>query len=446
MAPNYEGTAIDFSTMSSGEIRDLVAAGSATNDLQGAADLMAKVAEKLTAACDDLHQLHRDYSSAHEGAAADATRDYLVRLAEPGLIGVGKFNLASTALQDQSTYFAKVTTDVAGQQDQAAVSHAATVYQDNTNHNLANWFQVFPPPTVAQPDSSIVAGSSVPDWPQGSGGADRTYPAPEATAVAGASGLGGPEAAGAGAVGAPGASSGVPGSGGAGAAVPPALAVGAAGTGSAAPGGRSGGSPTSGAGLGDRVSTLSPSEIDGAQAANSGSAGSLRTPAPSADGVSLGAPGYGGGASAFNGPGVRSSAGRTGWGTGEPEVGAPGTRGPGSGHPPGAGTTGAPGGRFGSGLSSEAVRGGATGGEGALQPRGGSGGSGGAMAEEAARSASPRGGGQSGMSHMPFMAGGPGSGGGGEEHARPVWLVEDDPESVWLSGLPPHGPGVIRPG
>jgi hypothetical protein len=27
-----------------------------------------------------------------------------------------------------------------------------------------------------------------------------------------------------------------------------------------------------------------------------------------------------------------------------------------------------------------------------------------------------------------------------------VWLVEDDPESVWLSGLPPHGPGVIRPG
>ncbi|MCU1625071.1 MAG: hypothetical protein JWP64_20, partial [Pseudonocardia sp.] len=78
MAPNYEGTAVDFSGMSIEQIRDPVIAGSATNDLQGAADLLAQVAEKLTAACDDLHQLHRDYSSAHEGAAADATRDYLV--------------------------------------------------------------------------------------------------------------------------------------------------------------------------------------------------------------------------------------------------------------------------------------------------------------------------------------------------------------------------------
>jgi hypothetical protein len=440
MASNYEGTAVDFTGRTIEDIRNPLIAGSATNDLQGAADLLAQVAEKLTAACDDLHQLHRDYSSAHEGAAADATRDYLVRLAEPGLIGVGKFNLASTALQDQSTYFAKVTTDVAGQEDQAAVSHAATVYQDNTNHNLANWFQVFPPPTVAQPDSSIVAGAPVPDWPPGSGGADRTPPAPEATAIAGASGGGAPEAAGFGAAAAPGASGGI-GSSGTGAVAPPAPAVGAAGTGSAASGGRSGGPTTSGAGLGDRVSTLSPSEIDDARATNSGSAGSLRTPAPSADGVSLGAPGYGGGASAFNSPGARSSVGRTTWGAGEPEVGAPGTRGFGSG--PGAGSSGAPGGRFGSGLSSEAVRGGTTGGEGPLPPRAGSGGP---VAEEAARSASPRGGGQSGMGHMPFMAGGPGSGGGGEEHARPAWLVEDDPESVWLSGLPPHGPGVIRPG
>jgi hypothetical protein len=438
MAPNYEGTAVDFSGMSIEDIRNPLIAGSATNDLQGAADLMAQVAQKLTAACDDLHELHRDYSSAHEGAAADATRDYLVRLAEPGLIGVGKFNLASTALQDQSTYFAKVTTDVAGQQDQAAVSHAATVYQDNTNHNLANWFQVFPPPTVAQPDSSIVAGSSVPDWPQGSGGADRTHSASEATAIAGAPGVGAPEAAGVNAAAAPGASGGI-GSGGTGAVVPP-LAVGAAGTGSAASGGRSGGSAARDAGLRDRVSTLSPSEIDAARATNSGSAGSLRTPAPSAADVSLG---YGGGVSASNSPGVRSSVGRTGRGVGESEVGVRGTRGPGSGHPPGAGPTGPPGGRFGSGLSAEAVRGGTTGGEGPLQPRGGSGGP---LVEEPPRSASPRGGGQSGMSHMPFMAGGPGSGSGGEEHARPAWLVEDDPESIWLSGLPPHGPGVIRPG
>jgi hypothetical protein len=40
-----------------------------------------------------------------------------------------------------------------------------------------------------------------------------------------------------------------------------------------------------------------------------------------------------------------------------------------------------------------------------------------------------------------------GAGGRGQDtaHPRPPWLVEEDPEAVWLSGLPPHGPAVIEP-
>ena len=49
-------------------------------------------------------------------------------------------------------------------------------------------------------------------------------------------------------------------------------------------------------------------------------------------------------------------------------------------------------------------------------------------------------------SHAPFM---PMGGAGGRvqdtEHRRPSWLVEDDPERFWMSGLPSHGPAVIEP-
>lgn len=33
----------------------------------------------------------------------------------------------------------------------------------------------------------------------------------------------------------------------------------------------------------------------------------------------------------------------------------------------------------------------------------------------------------------------------GHRTRRPSWLVEDDPEALWMSGLPPHGPAVIEP-
>lgn len=42
------------------------------------------------------------------------------------------------------------------------------------------------------------------------------------------------------------------------------------------------------------------------------------------------------------------------------------------------------------------------------------------------------------------MAGGAGGRDQGTEHQRPSWLVLDDPDGFWLSGLPPHGPAVIE--
>ncbi len=48
-----------------------------------------------------------------------------------------------------------------------------------------------------------------------------------------------------------------------------------------------------------------------------------------------------------------------------------------------------------------------------------------------------------GAGHIPRMAGGA-AGGQGSTHTRPSWLVQDDPESIWMSGLPPHGPAVIE--
>ena len=29
------------------------------------------------------------------------------------------------------------------------------------------------------------------------------------------------------------------------------------------------------------------------------------------------------------------------------------------------------------------------------------------------------------------------------EHTRPSWLLEDDPQAFWFSGIPEHTPGVI---
>ncbi|MCE3556171.1 hypothetical protein LWC33_32610, partial [Pseudonocardia sp. RS11V-5] len=47
-------------------------------------------------------------------------------------------------------------------------------------------------------------------------------------------------------------------------------------------------------------------------------------------------------------------------------------------------------------------------------------------------------------SHLPYVPAGAGGGRRGEPHPRPDWLVEDDPEGVWLADVPAYGPGVLR--
>jgi hypothetical protein len=46
--------------------------------------------------------------------------------------------------------------------------------------------------------------------------------------------------------------------------------------------------------------------------------------------------------------------------------------------------------------------------------------------------------------HVPFLGAAAGAA-RDEEHRRPSWLVEDDPEALWFGDLPPHVEPVIRP-
>jgi hypothetical protein len=83
-------------------------------------------------------------------------------------------------------------------------------------------------------------------------------------------------------------------------------------------------------------------------------------------------------------------------------------------------------------------------------PRGGSDTRGGAPRPLPAGEASPHGGTPQRTpgsgTQMPFMPmTGAGARGQDTEHRRPSWLVQDDPDSFWLAGLPPHWPAVIEP-
>jgi hypothetical protein len=44
---------------------------------------------------------------------------------------------------------------------------------------------------------------------------------------------------------------------------------------------------------------------------------------------------------------------------------------------------------------------------------------------------------------MPLMPGGAMATRPGESKARPDWLVEEDPEGVWLADVPDYGPPVL---
>ncbi len=61
----------------------------------------------------------------------------------------------------------------------------------------------------------------------------------------------------------------------------------------------------------------------------------------------------------------------------------------------------------------------------------------------AAATAAGRGpGGPGGYGGAPMMGAG-GAGGQEQVHTRPWWLLEDDPEAFWFTGIPEYGPPVI---
>lgn len=449
----YDGTQVDFGGKSAEEIRGPILASRGPGALHEAAATMSQVADQLEQVVEDLHLLRRDYSSSHEGAAAEATRDYLLKLAQPGLDGVRQFNLASSALQDQGTYFTAVYNEVAsahpppttdlppsarGKNIPAAVEwrepvfDAANRYQENTNHNLANWFQPFETPPAPQIDTSVHPAPTAPAWAHSSDasgiGPAAAGPAGGA-AVPGATTVPGPPATAPGSVGPPG-SSGTP----MGVLTAPAIGAGGRGSAGAVRPSSNGGSDTGVRPMGadaSRASTPAPTGSGSVRPVDG-----TRVAAPSTDRIPVGAPAHGGTPRARDvpRPGIGGRSGRVGGAA--PGLDRPGARGTGSAF--GAGQ----GGRPGFGAAADGIRAGVVHGEGPLQARPSGGGT---VAEEGARPAgSPRGG-SSATSSVPFMPGGSGAGRGGGEHPRPAWLVEDDPESLWLSGLPPHGPGVIRP-
>ncbi|MFC5997082.1 PPE domain-containing protein [Pseudonocardia hispaniensis] len=410
---DYPPTQLPFHTWSLREIRDPVLTGPGSGVLEAAAAVYTALAETLEKATDDLSAVLRAAQAGHEGAAADASARHIIQLAAAGQTGAAQARLAAMALEDQAAFHTRVRidmaalTDVAGPQDRASVHgpraeearvvavDAAERYQSNTNHNLTTTFQAFEPPVTPVPDVRTGPAPSGPLWSAGGGG--PVGPPSAVPPVAPAAG-GTPLDAGS-----PGAAS----------------ATGGAGTG--------GGGVASGAGTGAIAPPI--------------------TPAPSV------APS---GASARGGPREPESRlppGRAAAGTVAPHIVPPGPV-------PGPGVTGPalgarwpvdgsrPGGRTGDPRPAASAGEGSSGGSGALRGGGPTaprplGGPGPAGEPAPARGTGPAPRTTAGHPGVPMIPPGAVGRGDGAEHSRPSWLVEDDPERIWLADLPPHTIGVI---
>ncbi|MBW0117239.1 hypothetical protein I4J48_18530 [Pseudonocardia sp. KRD-169] len=67
----------------------------------------------------------------------------------------------------------------------------------------------------------------------------------------------------------------------------------------------------------------------------------------------------------------------------------------------------------------------------------------GAAASSSSGAQGPGTGSRSATGGTPFFPAAGAGRGEGSEHTRPSWLVEDDPQAYWFSGLPDHTAGVI---
>lgn len=458
MSEIYPGTNVPFESYALPDLHDPIVLGPGSDSLQTTSQVYSSLAETLDKAVGDLRAVLVKSQHAQQGQAADAARQHVLKVVSAGEVGAEHARLATYALQEQAAYFARARTDMQAAADAAATpvpdlppagkggvsppnpqvgvvaeqAHTVAVegahlYQNNSNHNLTYIFQGFDPPQIAAPDVSVGAQPQAPGWGGGSLGSGA-----HAVTPAGAAGGTGASTTGAGPGGL---ASVVPPSGGAGGSVtvPPNVDAPSASGSTLLPapagtGGRSGGAATPGG------STVKPgSAIPTPSAAAPSLPGGTpagRTP-PSAPRVGGPLP-----ATRLTPNPTDAEAGRSGWVPGQPWTSRPGTSFPGS-SLPGAGS-GDLAGRSAAGAP-EPKAGGVT------EPRSVSG----RPSTPGTGEPSPSATGSSSRTtngHTPLMPmGGAGGRGQDTEHRRPSWLVEDDPEALWMSGLPPHGPAVIEP-
>lgn len=436
----YNGTAVAFEGMTLPEIRDPVATGPGPGSMRAAEQALAEVSRKLADVNAELEALEREYADAHEGEAAEVTRMYLRKLGEPGRVGTVMFQLAARALGDQAEYYTVANRELAAlrtteafprmsgnphqvAEQQQSAAHVANRYQENSNANLTTAFQAFAPLTLPTPDTSAVAPATGPGWPPDGGAGVPAAPTAVATAPPGTGvspatpGMPAPVQSGPADVTTPGVAPATTPPG-------PAAASGRAGMPSVAP---VQGAPSAPAGAGRAPTSVAGLNRPGVPAAPPPPSGdrpfARRAPVELPPGV-LGpsAPRASGryGGAGTSAPSVRPiEGGRT---TARPTT-AP-TTAPTAAPPTTAPRTTAP--RIGEPAPrlapGERVRG----------------------ADPLAEQARPASAARSTSSHLPYMPAGVGGTRRGEPHPRPDWLVEDDPEGVWLADVPRYGPAVLR--
>lgn len=451
--PDYPTTAVPFADMPLHELRDPVVTGSGPGGVTTAAESYRQLGDLLRAASEELRVAMARAREAHEGGAAELAEQHVSRVVAVGELGAGQAQITAVALQDGAGFYARVRDDMNAlppvepadslreasrvQRDLTAnrelAVEAAQRYERNANWTLGRRFQLYEAPVVDPPGTSVAGAAGGPGGAPGTGGGFGGSGGGAAVAAGGSSG-------GPGVVGAAGVPSGVP----------PAPLVGGSGVGGSGVGGPGVGGPGSGG-----PATGGGSGPSGSGGSVSRVPGDTRVGAPAA-GVT--GPAAGGAGRAGNGAGRPASLG--------PASGAPGRyRGADPAAPPLPGWqpgrpwssrtapdpagTGARAGTGGTGPGAHGGRG-AAGGRAAGDPHAVSGGRpsgapgspapGGAPGNGAIRGAP----GSTG-SGVPFLPGGTGGAGRGQDgvHPRPPWLVEDDPQAFWFSGLPEHGPGVI---
>lgn len=84
----------------------------ADDGVEGSESARGYAAVGLQRATDDLRAAMRGAQGAHDGEAAEASRQYVERLAAVGELGAGQARIAVGALDDGASYYSRVADDM----------------------------------------------------------------------------------------------------------------------------------------------------------------------------------------------------------------------------------------------------------------------------------------------------------------------------------------------